>query len=74
MNIALNDYGDKEKAINNLEIAHQKFPEYKPIILALATINRDLGQNEKAINYAMKLLKISPSDRSYQNLLNSLKQ
>lgn len=52
-------------------------PRNQEIIFMLASINRDLGRNEKAMEWAQKLLEINPTDQNakqFIEMLNAAKQ
>jgi len=71
--VALNSTGQANAGITVLEKAHELHPNDRDILLALTTINRDLGKTDAAISWAEKLLAFSPADNGTQQLLQSLK-
>jgi predicted CXXCH cytochrome family protein len=60
---ALNSAGRSNEAITALEAAHARRPADREILIALATINRDAGHRDAAINWARRLVAIDPSAR-----------
>lgn len=72
LGVALNSNGEPERAIDVLESAHTRFPAYRDIVFAVATISRDSGDLEKAIEYTRRLLEITPSDAAASALLAEL--
>ncbi len=70
--VALNSMGQAETSISVLKKAHDRHPEQREILLALATINRDMGHKDKAVDWAEKLLALNPADPGAQQLLQSL--
>ncbi len=72
LGVALNSLGDRDAALQTLSSAHESFPGYREIIVALATINRDAGETARAIEYARRLSELSPSDETARALLLEL--
>ena len=63
--------------IAGLESALATFPDDFQIITLLAELHRDVGNSEKAVSYAKRLVELSPNDqyaaeflKELQNLLN----
>jgi len=72
LGVALNSMNERERGIEILQKAHERFPGNREILIALATIHRDMGATEDALRYARALLAISPSDGTARALLNQL--
>jgi tetratricopeptide (TPR) repeat protein len=70
--VALNSTGDRQQALSTLKEAHARFPGYRDITFALATINRDAGNTEEALRYARKLLALSATDSQALALITAL--
>lgn len=70
--IAQNSTGYQQQALRTLVAAHARFPGYRNIVFALATINRDAGNTDEALRYARKLLALSASDSQALDLVNAL--
>lgn len=60
--VALNSVGKPERAIATLERAHLRFPGYPEILVGLSTMLRDAGDTGRALDYARRLLGVSPTD------------
>ena len=72
LGVALNSMNERERGIEILQKAHERFPGNREILIALATIHRDMGATEDALRYAHALLAISPSDGTARAMLNQL--
>ena len=72
LGVALNSMNERERGIEILQKAHERFPGNREILIALATIHRDMGATEDALRYTHALLAISPSDGTARALLNQL--
>lgn len=72
LGIALNSTDGTAAAIDVLEDAHERFPGYRDITFALATMSRDTGDVEAAQGYARHLLEASPGDPAALSLLREL--
>jgi tetratricopeptide (TPR) repeat protein len=70
--VALNSTGQAQAGVAVLEKAHTRHPLDRDILLALATINRDLGRMADAVTWAEKLVELNPSETGAQQLLRSL--
>ncbi len=70
--IALNSTGRSEEAIIVLEAGRERFPDNADILFALATIERDRGNIEKALKHARTLLQLRPGDSGVQALVEQL--
>jgi tetratricopeptide (TPR) repeat protein len=62
--LALAAVGGNEAAIEFFETATERAPGYAPILIALATMNRDAGNLDAAREYTQRLLAVSPGDPS----------
>ncbi|MEN8129780.1 MAG: tetratricopeptide repeat protein [Pseudomonadota bacterium] len=75
--VALNSTGKSAKALQVLEHGFATHPGNREIIFMIASINRDLGQKDKAMKWAQKLLLINPADQNalqFIKMLNAVKQ
>ena len=72
LGVALNSTGLGAEAIAELERAYARFPAYRDIPLALATMHRDAGNKEAALRYARALLEVSDQDPAALALINEL--
>ena len=72
LGVALNSTGLGAEAIAELERAYARFPAYRDIPLALATMHRDAGNKEAALRYARALLEISAEDPAALQLIGEL--
>ncbi len=70
--IALNTSGNAGEALAVLDKAHRLNPFDRDLLQALATISRDQGVLDKAVQYARDLVALSPQDPSAQQLLDQL--
>ena len=72
LGVALNSMNERERGLEILEEAHERFPGHRETLVALATIHRDGGETEDAVRYAHALLELSPSDATGRTLLDQL--
>jgi Tfp pilus assembly protein PilF len=72
--IALNSTGNAAEALSVLRQAHSRQPANVQILVALATISRDVGDIAAARSYAEDLVRRAPNDPSARQLLDSLQQ
>jgi tetratricopeptide (TPR) repeat protein len=70
--VALHSTGESARALDVLAEAHRAHPGSTEILIALATLHRDLGQVEQALVYARKLLALSPNSPDAQGLVRAL--
>jgi Flp pilus assembly protein TadD len=70
--VALNSAGRVREALEELSRAHERHPGDREILVALATVNRDNGAIETAIDYARKLVALEPNEPQVQQLLTQL--
>ena len=71
--IALNSTGERERALERLRQAHARFPGYRDVLVALATIHRDARESPtRPACYAERLLELSPADAAARALLEEL--
>ncbi len=61
--IALNSGGRADAAIKTLEANHARHPADRETLFALATINRDTGHADAALDWAKQLATVDPSAR-----------
>ena len=60
------------EAITLLREAHERFPGRHDLLLALATMSRDVGEFAAARSYAEKLRAVSPTSQAARELLDTL--
>jgi tetratricopeptide (TPR) repeat protein len=70
--IALDSTGKRREALKVLEASYSRHPADRDTLVALATINRDLGQREAALRYGQKLLQLLPAEPGVQQLMRQL--
>jgi Flp pilus assembly protein TadD len=70
--IALNSFGEREKAIAILEDASHRHPNDHQILFTLSTLYRDQGNQTVALQYAKRLMNLSPQDPAVQQLFQQL--
>ncbi len=70
--LALQKIGDTSNAVTTLIAAHDRDPNNRDILFALATMSRDRGDLENAVRYAKGLVELSPTDPGPLRLLESL--
>ncbi|MEM1412002.1 MAG: tetratricopeptide repeat protein [Pseudomonadota bacterium] len=70
--VALNSTGQPEAAVTTLESVHQRHPNSRDVLFALATIERDRGNRDAAIGWARGLLSLNPADQQADQLLRQL--
>jgi tetratricopeptide (TPR) repeat protein len=70
--VALNSAGRVREALEELSRAHERHPGDREILVALATVNRDNGAIETAMDYARKLVALKPNEPQAQQLLTQL--
>ena len=68
----MNSGGDPAAEITVLEAAHREFPGDFDVAWALATISRDRGDAERALEMARQLAARYPDNADVTALLNSL--
>jgi Flp pilus assembly protein TadD len=66
--------GERDRALDVLEEAHRKRTGDREILVALATISRDAGHRDQAIEYAKRLVRLSPNDPGARQLLSELQE
>jgi predicted CXXCH cytochrome family protein len=72
LGVAQNSVGDSIDALQTLQDAHERFPGYPDILVALITMHRDAGNMEQALELARQLTELSPADPSARALLTEL--
>ena len=70
--VALHSSGDLTGALDVLAEAHERHPENRDLLVALATMHRDDGSLEMAFEFATKLVDLSPRDPDARQLLEQL--
>jgi predicted CXXCH cytochrome family protein len=71
--VALHTAGRAEEAMTLLKDNLAKHPDDRETLLALVTYNRDAGDISAALEYAERLARIAPADRSVAALLEVLR-
>ena len=71
--VALHSSGRGAEAMTVLKDGLAEHPQDRDILLALVSFNRDAGDIDSALEYAERLAKISPNDRSLANLIQTLR-
>ena len=71
---ALHSAGHVERALSVLTNAHDRHPNDRQLLIGLATLNRDAGDAPAALEWAKKLLALSPDDAQYRALLEQLQR
>lgn len=71
--IALNSLEMSEQAISVLKKALNHNPYNTNLLVSLASIHRDRGEYEKALRYAVRLIKNYPDNKNYQQLEEQLR-
>jgi tetratricopeptide (TPR) repeat protein len=69
--IALHDLGKPREAITQLNKVLRQSPGDQQVLLALANYHAELGDRNRARGYAQQLLRLSPNNQHYQQLLQS---
>ena len=64
--------GSGGAALDILEAAHSRHPNDPDLLLALATISRDRGALDRAVDYAEQLVALRPQDVQARQLLDAL--
>jgi Flp pilus assembly protein TadD len=72
--VALNDIGKKSESIRVLEEAHKHRPADREVLYALINFNRENGDIVRSLEYAEKLVEISPDNPEAVRLLDELKR
>jgi len=70
--VALNSVGQPAEALKVLEQGFARHPGDREIIFMIASIYRDQGQNDKALEWAQKLLAINPADQNASKFIEML--
>lgn len=70
--IALHDLGQPAQAVSQLENLLRQVPQNQEVLLALVNYNAELGRKEQATVYATQLLRLSPNNPNYQQLLRQV--
>src|SRR5262249_3598349 len=72
--VALNSAGRNGEAIGILKDASARFPEDRDILLSLVAFSRDAGEIATALDYAERLARLTPGDRTIENLITTLRR
>jgi len=70
--IALNSTGEADRAVELLRATHERFPGHRDTLLGIATILRDAGRTDESLDYARRLVALSPSDQVARSLVAEL--
>jgi len=71
--VALNSTGDSAGALQVLELGHVNHPRDQEIIFMIASVYRDQGRQDKAMEWAQKLLQNNPADQNALQFIEMLK-
>jgi len=71
--IALNSIGEADRARGVLEDAYRRHPGDQSLLTALVTLNRDAGNWEAALRYALDLVELIPEDPAARQLLAEIR-
>jgi predicted CXXCH cytochrome family protein len=72
--VALHSAGRADAAITVLKDSLARHPDDRDTLLALVTFNRDAGDIGAALEYAERLVRIAPNDRSLASLVEELRR
>ncbi len=72
LGVGLYSAGEQERALTLLGEAHERFPGYRDILFALATMHRDAGGVDEALDYTRRMLELSAADAEARALLAEL--
>ena len=67
--VALGAAGRLNEAVNTLERAHDRHPEDRDVLAALATMNRSRGDVAHALQWARALVDVAPDDAGARRML-----
>ncbi|MEH6515700.1 MAG: tetratricopeptide repeat protein [Halioglobus sp.] len=70
--IALHDLGQPQAAVEQLQKLLRYYPENQEVLLALANYSDELGQRKQANDYVDSLLRLAPTNQTYQQLKQQL--
>jgi len=71
--VALQSMGQAAQGIQVLEQLYRQQPIDMEILYALVTFNRDVGDREKALAYAVELQALMPDNSDISSLIEGLK-
>ena len=72
--IALTSVQRTTEGLEVLASAQQRWPGNRQVLSTLMTLNNELGNTDAAMGYGIKLLQLTPDDRSLQQYLQQLQQ
>lgn len=72
LGVGLYSAGEQDRALALLDEAHERFPAYRDILFALATMHRDAGGIDEALDYTRRMLDLSAADADARALLAEL--
>ena len=70
--IALHDLGKPRDAVSQLQALLRVVPRNEDVLLALANYSAELGERDRALDYARRLTEIAPRNPNYQQLYRQL--
>ena len=70
--IALHDLGRPRDAVTQLQALLRQVPRNEDVLLALANYSAELGERDRALEYARRLTEIAPRNPNYRQLLEQL--
>ncbi|MEJ2532703.1 MAG: tetratricopeptide repeat protein [Halioglobus sp.] len=70
--IALHDLGRPRDAVSQLQALSREVPRNEDVLLALANYSAELGERDRALDYARRLTEIAPNNPNYQQLYRQL--
>jgi predicted CXXCH cytochrome family protein len=70
--VALDSTGKRREALGVLEANYRRHPADRDTLVALATINHDLGSREAALRYGEILVALFPAEPGIQQLMRQL--
>jgi tetratricopeptide (TPR) repeat protein len=71
--VGLHSSGQGQEAVDYLEKALKENPFDRDLLYSLSTFHQELGNREKALSYAERLIEYYPSDQNYQQLVQYLR-
>ena len=70
--LALHDAGRSREALSRLAAALDGHPNDRDLLYALATLHRDLGEPDRGLPYARRLVELAPEDPTFRSLVTEL--
>jgi predicted CXXCH cytochrome family protein len=72
--IALNSAGRSDEALKALKQGLARRPNDRDMLMAMVSINREMGDNAAALEYAQQLQKLMPGDKNLAALIDALRR